>query len=265
MHSEKRTDLKGWVLLFAATFVAGCVMSAAYFWVLPYTLSYNERYSRASILALFLLSSGTGLIIRQIKNRLKITDAAKAVAVILFGCICFNYFKWALFLSNDSRAVVRSAKFDDYIKFCEYIDGTYTNSKHEPYSDAAINELAKIDYTDFNVETPREAAIIVTETLRNGSWYGYYCDMRYLRYLKKKKPPPAIYYMFRPSAMMERIRQINYERRWVFGETRYESSMGLTAFWIGEFMLICCITVVTAMGSGRRRRFPRKILNRKNF
>lgn len=261
MHSEKRTGVKGWILLFAGTFVAGCVMSAVYFWVLPYTLSDNDRYSRASILALFLLSSGTGLIIRRIKKHLKIIDAAKAAGVVLLGCVCFSYFKWALFLSNDCRAVMGSAKFDGYIKFCEYVDRTYTNSRHEPYSDAAINELAKIDYTDFNVETPREAAIIVTETLNNSSWYGYYQDLRYL----KKKRPSAIYYMFRPSAMMERIRQINYERRWVFGETRYESGMVLTAYWIGEFLLICCITVVTAIGSGRRRFPSRTVLNRKNF
>jgi len=261
MHSDKKTDVKSRLLLFAGTFAAGCLMSVVYFLILPYTLSDNDRYSRASILALFLLSSGTGLVIRQIKIRLKINNAAKAAGVVLLGCVCFNYFKWALFLANDSRSVINGAEFESYERFCEYIDMTYTNSKNEPYSDAAIAELTKIDYTDFNVETPREAAIIVTETLNNSSGYGYYRDMCRL----KGKKPSTLYYMFRPAAMFERIGQINYERRWVFGETRYESSLGLTAYWIGEFLLICCITVVTAIGSGRRKRFYAHILNRKNF
>jgi len=260
-HSDKKTDLKNRLILFAGTFIVGCIMSGAYFLILPYTLSDNDRYSRASILALFLLSSGTGLIIRQIKIRLKINDAAKAAGVVLLGCVCFNYFKWALFLENDSREFINNDDYESYEEFCEYLDRTYTNSKNEPYSDAAIAELAKIDYTDFNVDNPREAAIIVIETLNNSSRYGYHCDMRYL----KGKKPSTLYYMFRPTAMFERIGQINYERRWVFGETRYESSLGLTACWIGEFLLICCITVVTAIGSGRRRYLTRKVLNRKNF
>jgi len=237
---EKRVNVTGLLLLFAGTFVGGCIVSAVYLLLLPLLLKLDTRFG---FILPVLFGVGAGAFSGVMIKFFKIENAVQAGAVVLLGCLGFSYFKWALYLANDYRDFTKTEDYETALAVYAYIDENYADPLHKPYTYEAIKGIwAKDELAEYFGETADEAAEYISSLLYDDSWFGYYCDLRDL----EGKDPSAVYYMSHPKVMMQRIRQINIEGRWTY-EDNQVNGVFYAVLWIGEFLLICVPAVAVAV------------------
>jgi hypothetical protein len=264
---KQEINVKGLVLLFIGTVVTGALLSVMYLRLMPTVVEYSLYFG-------ILLAVGFGAVAGTIAGLMvgffKVTGYKQAMVAVILACIAFSYFKWALFLANDSEkawfvygtAVEYSDEFvsntgvplteEQMLAVLEKMQKTsafdYLDRDLQKFYEEAFDadELALMKatsyYTFFNYEEVFGTDINDALTgILNHSHYTYV-----LNFIENShRYPDAVFYMLRPMEMFKLIGQINEEGRWNYDGRQIEGLFYMLA-WIAEFLLICVPAIAVA-------------------